>query len=241
MRKRSTLTMLLLVVIAMTFGIFSSSNAGAVVSEEKCYEQVTEYQYERVIPGTPDEWYNFSPNKDQGSFEGPPTWPTDERGTWNHIDKPIPPGQQGPDGVYQNGNGNGSWFYRKAGTPDTVETSDWLQSPPPGDGWVQIGERTVDGEEIPCPPTTTTTEVPVTTTVPSTTTETTVPETTVPETTVPETVVPQTSSTAVGAPVPVTELALTGPRTVLSTILLAVGAGMILAGFALLYAGRRRA
>lgn len=64
-----------------------------------------------TIPGM---WQNFSPNKYQKKFVGPPAHPVDERGTWNHMNKPIPPGHAGPDGVYQNGNGNGSWFYRQA-------------------------------------------------------------------------------------------------------------------------------
>lgn len=61
-------------------------------------------------------WQNFSPNKGNGPFDGPPTWPSDSRGTWQHSDREIPPGQEGPNGVYQNGGGNGSWFYRHAGT-----------------------------------------------------------------------------------------------------------------------------
>ena len=60
-------------------------------------------------------WQNFSPNKDQGTFEGPPAWPTDPRGSWQHQNKDIPGGHAGPDGVYQRGSGNGSWFYRAAG------------------------------------------------------------------------------------------------------------------------------
>ncbi len=33
----------------------------------------------------------------------------------------VPGGHEGPDGVYQRGNGNGDWFYRSAGTPGTPE------------------------------------------------------------------------------------------------------------------------
>jgi hypothetical protein len=28
---------------------------------------------------------------------------------------------------------------------DTVQTSDWLTAPPPGEGWMQVGQRTADG------------------------------------------------------------------------------------------------
>ncbi len=111
-----------------------------------CFEQVRELKYQRTVvvtgdviaketrsrtwiegtegtPGVPAVpavggiWQNFSPNESQKTFQGPPSWPTDERGTWNHENKDIPGGHAGPDGVYQQGNGNGSWFYRKAGTP----------------------------------------------------------------------------------------------------------------------------
>lgn len=73
-----------------------------------------------TIPATPSVWQNFSPNEANRPFEGPPSHPVDPRGTWNHEGKEIPPGHAGPDGVYQKGNGNGSWFYRKAGTPEQV-------------------------------------------------------------------------------------------------------------------------
>ena len=85
--------------------------------EFKKEDQKTQYEvdkYTRERSRTAAIWQNFSPNKDQGPFEGPPSWPTDPRGTWQHQNKPIPPGQAGPDGVYQNGTGNGSWFYRAA-------------------------------------------------------------------------------------------------------------------------------
>lgn len=52
---------------------------------------------------------------------GPPSYPNDERGTWILHNK-IPGGHVGPDGVYSKGNPakGGNWFYRQAGTPDTI-------------------------------------------------------------------------------------------------------------------------
>lgn len=86
--------------------------------------------YETVVitpatEGTPAVWANFSPNDQQATFVGPPTYPTDERGTW-HDHGTLPPGQAGPDGVYANGNPDkgGNWFYRQAaveGTPAVTE------------------------------------------------------------------------------------------------------------------------
>jgi len=75
---------------------------------------------------TPDVWANFSPNRDQGPFDGPPSYPTDDRGTWQNHDQ-IPGGHEGPDGVYQRDNpnsGRADWFYRHNATPEVnhVET-----------------------------------------------------------------------------------------------------------------------
>jgi hypothetical protein len=76
-----------------------------VVVDEPGYSETV------TLPGI---WWNFSPNNNHEPFDGPPTWPTDERGTW-HDHGQLPPGQAGPDGVYQQGQGNGSWFYRAQG------------------------------------------------------------------------------------------------------------------------------
>lgn len=69
-------------------------------------EEWTEY-----VPGS---WWSWSPNSDQGPFDGPPSFPTDERGTWQG---PHENGGPGPDeeGTYNtsNGNsGNASWVHR---------------------------------------------------------------------------------------------------------------------------------
>ena len=137
---------------------------------EVCYEQVpyTVYQFSKTVQTetfktqyeidkyvrdrtrdvkyTSSIWQNFSPNNENGPFEGPPSWPTDPDGTWNHQNKPIPPGQAGPDGVYQNGNGNGSWFYRQASVADGY--TDWtawsapyrwnVNGTPPHLKWVDV-------------------------------------------------------------------------------------------------------
>ena len=94
-----------------------------------------EYETVVVTPGQeakPAVWANFSPNKDQGPFVGPPTYPTDPRGTW-HDKGHLPPGQAGPDGVYEqrddkgedkeNGKG-GDWFYRQAAVPAVEEVTE---------------------------------------------------------------------------------------------------------------------
>ena len=76
--------------------------------------------YKPATEGTPAVWANFSPNEQTGTFVGPPDYPTDPRGTWHDRGK-LPPGQAGPDGVYENGNPDkgGNWFYRQAAVPGT--------------------------------------------------------------------------------------------------------------------------
>src|SRR5690606_5158989 len=108
-----------------------------VYSYKKKVEQTkTEYRMAKFVrtksktwtEGTPkvkEIWAEFSPNKSKKPFQGPPTWPNDPRGKWTVKDK-IPGGHAGPDGVYQKGQGNGSWFYRqngKAAVPG--KWSDW--------------------------------------------------------------------------------------------------------------------
>jgi len=73
--------------------------------------------------GTAAVWANFSPNDSQATFIGPAIWDVDPRGTWNVHDQ-LPPGHEGPDGVYAMGNPDkgGNWFYRQAAVPGTPET-----------------------------------------------------------------------------------------------------------------------
>lgn len=56
-------------------------------------------------------WYNFAPNE-KGPFDGIPTFPTDPNGVWVGPHTEGGPSQD-QTGVYQQGNGNGDWFYRE--------------------------------------------------------------------------------------------------------------------------------
>ncbi|MFL6002373.1 MAG: hypothetical protein ACJ72P_06145, partial [Nocardioides sp.] len=69
-------------------------------------------------PGTAAQWWNFSPNKDQGPLEGEPTFPTDARGTWQGPHTDGGPSQD-KTGTFQEGNGNAPWFHREPGTEGT--------------------------------------------------------------------------------------------------------------------------
>jgi LPXTG-motif cell wall-anchored protein len=80
---------------------------------------VTHTVHHDAVEAVPAKWWNWSPNKDQGPFEGPPSFPTDERGTWEG-----PHTNGGPDqdttGTFNSSNGESgraSWFHREAGTP----------------------------------------------------------------------------------------------------------------------------
>lgn len=73
---------------------------------------------------TSEVWANFSPNHQQGPFEGAPSFPDDERGTW-HMHSNIPGGHEGADGVYQRDNphsGRADWFYRHNATEEVTHT-----------------------------------------------------------------------------------------------------------------------
>lgn len=98
--------------------------------------------YVPATEGTPAIWANFSPNDQKETFVGPPSYPTDERGTW-HDHGQLPPGQAGPDGVYANGNPDkgGNWFYRQAavpGTPAQGEPTIEIDNPDYEPAWTEV-------------------------------------------------------------------------------------------------------
>ncbi len=84
-----------------------------VTDKKAWHEQVL---VTRAVPAVPGKWTNFRPNDIHAPFDGPPSYPLDPRGSWS--DPKIEGGpQEDASGVYQNGNGHGSWFYRSKGTP----------------------------------------------------------------------------------------------------------------------------
>jgi hypothetical protein len=94
-------------------------------AETVTYPAVTHEEQVMSDPGQPSVasteevptmWWVWSPNRQQGPFEGPPAFPTDERGTWQGPKSNGGPSQQ-ETGTYQQGQGNGSWFHREAAVP----------------------------------------------------------------------------------------------------------------------------
>lgn len=71
-----------------------------------------------AIPG---HWWDFAPNDQKKPFNGPPSFPTDSRGTWIGPHTNGGPSQD-LTGTFQQGNGHGSWFHREAGTAAWTET-----------------------------------------------------------------------------------------------------------------------
>jgi hypothetical protein len=78
------------------------------------------------------KWWNWSPNKDQAPFNGPPSFPTDPRGVWEGPHADGGPAGDGTFSTAANDNGHAPWFHRNAAvdafdetiidTPASVET-----------------------------------------------------------------------------------------------------------------------
>ena len=89
----------------------------AAYTEVIDHPAVTQVVHHPAVDAQPSQWWNWSPNKDQGPFDGPPSFPTDARGTWEG-----PHTEGGPDGtgtfnVSNNDNGHSPWFHREAAVP----------------------------------------------------------------------------------------------------------------------------
>lgn len=133
MQKRGfifAITSLVFVIVGIVF--VGLPGASAASDEQPCvpaaaWTETIEHPaitHEVTVPGTPDLWWNWSPNKQQEPFEGPPDFPVDARGTWQGPHENGGP-EQGTYGTFNTSNGeNGraSWFHREKGTPETTIT-----------------------------------------------------------------------------------------------------------------------
>lgn len=138
--KKIIIGAVVLILIAVGIGAIFGAPARAAEGDEPCvpadawtetiehpavthvvhHDEVSHTVHIIDVEATPEVWANFSPNREQGPFEGPPSFPTDERGTWQMHDK-IPGGHEGDDGVYQRdnpGSGRADWFYRHNATAE---------------------------------------------------------------------------------------------------------------------------
>jgi hypothetical protein len=142
------------------FSVAEATTATTTTTVDNCDEEfitvVDEEAWTEEIPGTPNQWWNFSPNDTRGPFQGTPSFPTDPGGTWQGPHTSNPGHFQ--VGTYQVGNGNGDWFHGEAGTPTTYVDHPAVTHQEPNPNY-------------PCVTTTvpTTTEAPTTTEGPTTT------------------------------------------------------------------------
>lgn len=172
--KKLTLT-----VLATVIGLLLSAPLSASATDNTCVPTDAIPAYTEVVPDithpavgeptievtNPDyvpaveastKWWNFSPNKGQGPFDGPPTFPSDDRGTWQGPHTNGGPGQD-QTGVYQQGNGHGSWFYREntPGTPAQGEATIVVANPDYVPEWIEVVPD-IEHSKVPavaCPPT----------------------------------------------------------------------------------------
>lgn len=113
---------LMVLVLLVGTALFAAPATQAVdtTSEDSkvCTKRVVDKAaFDEVVPGTPSQWWNWSPNNNQEPFEGPPDFPTDDRGTWQGPHTEGGPGQD-QTGTFQAGEGNSDWFHREAATED---------------------------------------------------------------------------------------------------------------------------
>lgn len=167
---KKTLTGVLAIIALLTAGLFFVTNANATgttpvdCSQPTITIVVTE-AYDETVPGTPDLWWNWSPNHQQGPFEGPPAFPTDERGTWQGPHENGGPSQD-TYGTFQQGNGNGSWFHRDHGTDDTVIHHDAVTEEIPNPDYPCVTDSPTDTPTTDVPTDTPTTDAPTDTPTP---------------------------------------------------------------------------
>lgn len=156
MFKKIIIGLVALILIAVGLGAVFGSPASATEGEEPCvpsdawtetieHPAVTHDETVVVQEAVPGVWANFQPNDNQAPFVGPPSYPSDERGSWiNHGD--VPPGHAGPDGVYNVGNPHkgGNWFYRQAAVPEVTEVITVVDE----EAWTEV----IEHPAVECPP-----------------------------------------------------------------------------------------
>lgn len=177
MNKRNVIEWIIAILAgALTFWIttswYNSAEATRPIVDAPCYEVVTvvdeeawteevvhpavyeTVHHDAVTETTPAIWANWQPNDTQGPQDYEPIWPVDERGTWILHDQGIPPGHEGPDGVYQKGGGNSPYFYRQAEKVTVIKEA-WDEEVLVSEEWTETIEHpevTHEEEtEVDCP------------------------------------------------------------------------------------------
>lgn len=166
--KFGILGLIVVLVLALVgIGSMTGANAARPVMNPPCTETVhhpaetheeeifhpEEFHFETVVVSeeVPGVWANWAPNNTQGPQDYVPVWPSDERGTWIVHEQGVPPGHEGPDGVYQQGAGNSPWFYRQAAVPEVTKEVKVVDK----EAWTEtitvVDKEAYDEEvEVPC-------------------------------------------------------------------------------------------
>lgn len=174
-------TIALLMVVMLPLMAFGSSESQGQQQDPKCYEKIEEHDWvryrvqkrefpDKAVSGNVGEAYWIAANRvvDRDPLTINPLG--DHNGHSRVVDVSR-------FNVVGNGYGpnvpEGKYIYRLKGTENKSQVEK-----PQGDGWIDLGGNgnMVNGKEIPCPTTTTTTEPTTTTTMPTTTTTVPVPD-----------------------------------------------------------------
>ena len=127
-------------------------------NDGKCYEQVVEYKYQRqtfrteykMVKSTRERTGNAAAWSAWTIWGGGSTW------HWSVDQNEVNEGHHG--GVHNHPTGldrDFKYFWDGTTTQQVsagIEKTGWLPAVPAGEGWVQISQRTVKGQQIPCTP-----------------------------------------------------------------------------------------
>ena len=106
---------------AVTHQVYSYKKSVADYKTQYHFAKYTQTKSRTYCEGTqagPDLWWNWSPNHSTGPQDYRPSFPTDERGTWQGPHENGGP-MQDTYGTFQTGGGNSPFFHREHGTPGT--------------------------------------------------------------------------------------------------------------------------
>lgn len=106
---------------ALSHQVYSYRKTVADYTTQYHFAKYTQTRSRTYCPGTqagPDLWWNWSPNHSTGPQDYTPSFPTDERGTWQGPHEGGGP-MEDTYGTFQTGGGNSSFFHREHGTPGT--------------------------------------------------------------------------------------------------------------------------
>ena len=128
----------------------------------KCYEQVNQYTYQRETFRTEYKYVKETRERSRQNKNKPwgpwSAWTVWNNGSTTRWEGPGFSEEGDHDGNPNDDQTSYDRDYRYVSTGETrqvstgFETTGWLTGPPAGSGWVQSGQQTVNGNQIPCSP-----------------------------------------------------------------------------------------